>query len=118
MKKMTAILAGLAGLAGLAAPAQSAEFELKISTMFPSTHFIQTLALEPWAEAIEERTDGRVNFTFFPAGSSMGDATRQFDQARSGVVDVSVGIPATAIPARCSSNCRSPCRIRKSAPAP
>lgn len=96
MKKMAAILAlaAGAGLAGLAGPAQSAEFELKISTMFPSTHFIQTLALEPWAQAIEERTDGRVNFTFFPAGSSMGDATRQFDQARSGVVDVSVGIPA------------------------
>lgn len=93
MKKMAAILALAAG-AGLTAPAQAAEFELKVSTMFPSTHFVQTLALEPWAEAIEERTNGRVNFTFFAAGSSMGDATRQFDQARSGVVDVSVGIPA------------------------
>ena len=93
MKKIAAILALAAGASGTA-PADAAEYEFKISTMFPSTHFIQTLALEPWAKAIEERTDGRVHFTFFPAGSSLGDATRQFDQARAGVVDVSVGIPA------------------------
>lgn len=72
----------------------AAEYEMKISTMFPSTHFIQKLALEPWAEKIEERTDGRVHFTFYPAGSALGDATKQFDQVRTGVVDVAVGIPA------------------------
>lgn len=93
MKRMAATLALVAGMAWTA-PGTAAEFELKISTMFPSTHFIQTLAMEPWAKAIEERTNGRVKFTFFPAGSSMGDATKQFDQARAGVVDVSVGIPA------------------------
>lgn len=93
MKRMAATLALIGGMAWTV-PGMAAEFELKISTMFPSTHFIQTLAMEPWAKAIEERTNGRVKFTFFPAGSSMGDATKQFDQARAGVVDVSVGIPA------------------------
>ncbi|MDQ0313748.1 TRAP transporter substrate-binding protein [Amorphus orientalis] len=93
MTRIAAIL-GVAAGALLAGQAHAAEYELKVSSMFPSTHFIQTLAMEPWAEEIEKRTDGRVNFTFFPAGSSLGDATRQFDQARNGVADVSVGIPA------------------------
>lgn len=94
MKTIFTVLGCAVGMASSAVPSFAAEFDLKISTMFPSTHFIQTLAMEPWAKAIEEKTDGRVAFTFFPAGSSLGDATKQFDQARAGVVDVSVGIPA------------------------
>lgn len=93
MNRLLAYAALAAGLAATA-PAGAAEHELKISTMFPSTHFIQTIALEPWAKEIEEKTGGRVHFTFFPAGSAFGDATRQFDQVRTGVVDVAVGIPA------------------------
>ena len=84
-----ALIAALTGTGALAA-----DFELKISHMFPSTHFIQTLALEPWTKAIEERSGGRVKFTIFAAGSALGDASRQFDQVRSGVVDIAIGIPA------------------------
>ncbi len=90
--RMSLAAAGI--LCAMALPAASAEYEMKISTMFPSTHFIQTMALEPWAKSIEERSGGRVKFTFFPAGSALGDATKQFDQVRAGVVDVAVGIPA------------------------
>lgn len=74
--------------------AQAADYELKMSSMFPATHFANTLAMIPWAEEIELRTDGRVTFTLFGAGSALGDATKQFDQVRAGVVDVAVGIPA------------------------
>ena len=96
MRRMIALWAAVAavGATALPAPGRAAEYEMKISTMFPSTHFIQTLALEPWAKSIEEKSGGRVHFTFFPAGSAFGDATKQFDQVRSGVVDVAVGIPA------------------------
>jgi TRAP-type C4-dicarboxylate transport system substrate-binding protein len=86
---MAALLAGTA--AGIA---QAAEIELKVSHMFPPTHFVQKLALEPWAKSIEEKSGGRVKITFFAAGSALGDATKQFDQVRAGVVDVAVGIPA------------------------
>lgn len=79
----------LAGTASLAA-----EFELKMSHMFPPTHFIQTRALEPWAKSIEEKSGGRVHITIFAGGSALGDATKQFDQVRNGVVDIAVGIPA------------------------
>lgn len=91
MKKLTI---AAATLAITVTNASAAEYELKMSSMFPSTHFINTLAMEPWAKEIEKRTDGRVHFTLFAAGSALGDATKQFDQARAGVVDVSVGIPA------------------------
>lgn len=94
MRKLGLILGSLAALATGAANANAAEYELKISSMFPSTHFIQKLALEPWAKEIEEKTGGRVHITFFSAGSSLGDATKQYDQVRSGVVDFAVGIPA------------------------
>jgi TRAP-type C4-dicarboxylate transport system substrate-binding protein len=92
-------LAAIAGLVactsfGSVAPSAAAEFELKVSSMFPSTHFIQTMGMRPWAEEIEKRTNGRVSFSFFEAGSALGDATKQFDQTRAGVTDVSVGIPS------------------------
>jgi TRAP-type C4-dicarboxylate transport system substrate-binding protein len=92
--RLLASLTALAIGAATAVPARAAEFELKLSHMFPSTHFIQTLALEPWAKAVEEKTGGRVHVTFFAAGSAFGDATKQFDQVRAGVVDIAVGIPS------------------------
>ncbi len=93
MKLLARALAVLVA-ATFSANVWAAEYELKISTMFPSTHFVHTLVLEPWAKEIEEKTDGRVNFTFFVAGSALGDPTRQYDQVRTGVVDVAVGLPA------------------------
>ncbi|MDZ5697480.1 TRAP transporter substrate-binding protein [Chelativorans sp. M5D2P16] len=91
---MKNLMIALAMVSGAATGAAAAEYELKMSSMFPSTHFINTMAMQPWADEIEKRTGGRVHFTLFPAGSALGDATKQFDQARTGVVDVSVGIPS------------------------
>jgi TRAP-type C4-dicarboxylate transport system substrate-binding protein len=94
MRRMSfTLLAALAtGFVGNAA--RAAEFELKLSHMFPPTHFIQTLGIEPWAKSIEDKSNGRVKITIFAAGSALGDATKQFDQVRSGVVDLAVSIPA------------------------
>lgn len=93
MKIKNAVLGIVAGLLSSTA-AFAAEFDLKVSHMFPSTHFIQSLVLEPWAKSIEEKSGGRVKIQIFAAGSAFGDATRQFDQVRSGVVDIAIGIPA------------------------
>ena len=38
--------------------ADAADFELKLSHMFPPTHFIHTQALEPWAKSIEQKSGG------------------------------------------------------------
>lgn len=93
MRMRSIVLGALASVLS-ATTALAADFDLKISHMFPSTHFIQTLVLEPWAKSIEEKSNGRVKFQIFAAGSALGDATRQFDQVRGGVVDIAVGIPA------------------------
>lgn len=97
-KSIRTMLIGAAAVAigalTAARPAAAAEFELKLSSMFPPTHFINTLALEPWARSIEQKSNGRVKITLFAAGSALGDATKQFDQVRAGVVDIAVGIPA------------------------
>lgn len=92
--KPTSIACGVLAAFFVGRAAAAAEFELKLSHMFPPTHFINTLALEPWAKSIEERSGGRVKITIFAAGSALGDATKQFDQVRGGVVDIAVGIPA------------------------
>jgi TRAP-type C4-dicarboxylate transport system substrate-binding protein len=86
--------AAVAALPLLAASANAAEYELKLSSMFPPTHFINTQALAPWAKSLEEKSNGRVHVTLFAAGSALGDASKQFDQVRAGVVDIAVGIPA------------------------
>lgn len=95
-KRMKGLLAGavMAAAVTAAQPTLAAEFELKMSSMFPPTHFINTLALEPWARSIEQKSNGRVKITLFAAGSALGDATKQFDQVRNGIVDIAVGIPA------------------------
>jgi TRAP-type C4-dicarboxylate transport system substrate-binding protein len=93
MKFRHLVLGAVAGLL-TASPSLAAEFDLKLSHMFPSTHFIQTLVFEPWAKSIEEKSNGRVKIQIFAAGSALGDATRQFDQVRGGVVDIAIGIPA------------------------
>lgn len=93
MKILIALLAAALGLGSLGS-ASAAEFELKLSHMFPPTHYIHTQALEPWAKSVEEKSGGRVKITLFAAGSALGDATKQFDQVRAGVVDIAVGIPA------------------------
>lgn len=92
--RMKSILLGAAVALVAGGSAMAAEYELKMSLMFPPTHFITTRAMEPWAKMIEEKTGGRVHFTIFAAGSALGDATKQFDQVRTGVVDVAVSIPA------------------------
>ena len=92
--RLKSILLSFAFVALAGGTSLAAEYELKLSSMFPPTHFINTVALEPWAKSIEEKSNGRVRITLFAAGSALGDATKQFDQVRSGVVDIAVGIPA------------------------
>lgn len=92
--KFRTMLPGVIAVALSAGSAWAADFEMKLSHMFPPTHFIHTQALEPWAKSIEEKSGGRVKITLFAAGSALGDATKQFDQVRAGVVDIAVGIPA------------------------
>lgn len=83
----------LAGLGGGAAPAAAQETTtLKISHYLPAGHGFQTDFLGPWAAELEQRTNGRVKAEIFPGTSSFGNAARQADQVRAGVIDIALGL--------------------------
>lgn len=94
MKRFIFALAALATLATSFAfmPAQADTIELKLSHFLPSSHPTQKDFLEPWAKELEERTNGQVKVTIYPAGSAFGHVAKQFDQVRAGVVDISHGL--------------------------
>ncbi len=70
-----------AGDAGPAEPAQPAEVvRLSYSIFFPPTH-VQCIAATNWANEIQKRTGGRVQITFYPAGS-----LTKADQCYEGVI--------------------------------
>lgn len=86
--------AALGGLAlGAAATASAQTVELKISHIFPASHFNQTLVLKPWADEITAKTGGKVTFAIYASGSALGDINKQFDQTRAGAVDISLALP-------------------------
>lgn len=70
--------------------------KLKMSTFLPTTHPSHTEVLDPWARALEERSEGRVEVEIFAAGSAFGHVAKQMDQVRAGVVDIAHGL--TGIP--------------------
>ncbi|MGF7159276.1 TRAP-type C4-dicarboxylate transport system substrate-binding protein [Rhodoligotrophos appendicifer] len=84
------ILAGLAlaaATAFAALPAQ-AETVLKFSAWLPVQHWLNAGVMKPWADAVDEATQGRVRIEFLP--KVVGSAQAQFDVVRDGLADVSI----------------------------
>jgi TRAP-type C4-dicarboxylate transport system substrate-binding protein len=73
----------------VAAPAAFAE-ELVLSSWLPPRHPIVVNALEPWAEQVEEATDGRVTVRILR--KPLGSPPAHFDMARDGVADITYGL--------------------------
>lgn len=84
------VCSALLGASALAGPAQAQDAEFK----FTLHHFLgpeapaQTQMLEPWAERIEEASDGRVDIEIYPSMSLGGTAPELIRQVRDGVVDL------------------------------
>jgi TRAP-type C4-dicarboxylate transport system substrate-binding protein len=89
-----ALVAGcaLALTAGGAGTARAQEIELKLSHFLPPGHGIQRDWLQPWAEDLAKRTNGKVKVTIYPGGSPFGNPARQLEQVSSGVVDIAHGL--------------------------
>src|SRR3546814_20198025 len=51
---------------GTAGPARAQEIELKLSHFLPPGHGIQRDWLQPWAEDLAKRTNGKVKVTIYP----------------------------------------------------
>lgn len=91
MKTLAAVMSlSLAGV-GVSSQAQAAdpEFTFKLHHFLPPMSMAHQEFLTPWAEKIEEESNGRIEIDIFPAMQLGGNAPRLYDQARSGVVDIS-----------------------------
>lgn len=91
IKTKSAIAAAMAVTVGAVAPAQAEDVRLKLSHFFPTSIQLHTDFVQVWIDELAQCTGGEVTTEVHAAGSALGDANRQFDQARAGVVDIAVG---------------------------
>lgn len=85
--KALALAGGLTG--GLAATATMAE-ELVLSSWLPPQHPVVVGVVQPWAEQVEEVTEGRVTVRILPR--PMGPPPAHFDLAADGDADIVYGL--------------------------
>ncbi len=93
MKKSSVFVSVLAGLAGYVlvgmTPSVSAKtIDLKFATGFSPKHTMQTKVFEPWAEKINQMSNGKVKVTFFPGGA-LGKTPDHYGLAEKGIADIS-----------------------------
>lgn len=95
MKKRNFIKATLAGAmlaAGLSVAAYAQEVTLRLHQFLPPPATVPAKILKPWAERIEKASDGRIKIEHFDAMSLGGRPPELMDQARDGVVDMSMTV--------------------------
>lgn len=85
---MLAMLVFLAGCGSSAEDNDAGQVvELKLAHFFPSTHPAEEDLIQPWADAIEEATNGQVKITSYP-GETLLKADQIYDGVVSGVADM------------------------------
>ncbi|MBR9829499.1 MAG: ABC transporter substrate-binding protein, partial [Oceanospirillales bacterium] len=84
MKKILRVAAS-ATIVLLASTAQ-AETRLTMSSWLPSGHPLVKDVMKPWAESVEEVTNGRVKVIMLP--SALGHPKVHYDIAREGQADI------------------------------
>ena len=77
----------------LASSAGAEPITLRLHTFNSPKSIAVRLFLQPWAEEIEERTEGRVEVQVFPAMQLGGKPSDLYGQARDGVVDIVWTLP-------------------------
>ncbi len=90
MKHLTK--AGFLALTTVLSPlaAQAADVTLALSSWLPPRHPIVVNAIKPWAEKVEEVTEGRVSVRVL--GKPLGSPPAHFDMARDGIADITYGL--------------------------
>ncbi|KUO61385.1 MAG: ABC transporter substrate-binding protein [Gracilibacter sp. BRH_c7a] len=61
--------------------------ELKLAHFFPATHPAETELIQPWSQAIEDATEGRVKVTSYPA-QTLSQADAVYDGVINGISDL------------------------------
>ena len=94
MLKRAAIFAGAGVTAMTLSTAISAqEFTFSIHHFLSPQAATQTVMIEPWAQAIEDASDGRIAFEIFPAMALGGAPSELYSQVRDGVADIVWTLP-------------------------
>lgn len=76
----------------LAGNAYAQEVTLRLHQFLPPPAPVPKLILKPWAEQVEKASDGRIKIEHFDAMSLGGRPPELMDQARDGVVDLSMTV--------------------------
>lgn len=87
-KTLTRLAIGLGAGLLAASASYAAEFEFKLHHFLGAKAPAQTKMLEPWAQAVEENSGGRVKIDIYPAMTLGGRPPELINQARDGVVDL------------------------------
>ncbi|MFK4754359.1 TRAP transporter substrate-binding protein [Oceanobacter antarcticus] len=67
---------------------QAAEFNFKLHHLLPPMSEVHTKIMLPWAEKIEQESNGRIHIDVYPAMQLGGKPAQLFDQARKGSADI------------------------------
>ncbi|MGI3165367.1 TRAP transporter substrate-binding protein [Pseudooceanicola sp. 200-1SW] len=87
-------LAGLAGTLMLSTAAVAQDVTLTVQHFLGPNATVQKVLIEPWAQRIEEQSDGRIQVEIFPAMSMGGKAPELYRQVRDGLADIVWTLPS------------------------
>lgn len=85
---LAALWLGVAGMTSLNAQAAEPEFTFKMHHFLPPMSAVHHDFLEPWAQKVMKDSNGRIKIDIFPAMQLGGNPPQLFDQARTGVADI------------------------------
>lgn len=88
MKHFATLIGAVATAAVLSGTALAQDVTLRLHQMLPPQATIPAKAITPWAERIEEQSEGRIKIELYPTMQLGGAPPQLFDQAKDGVVDV------------------------------
>lgn len=86
-------LGALLLLAASAAGVQAQEVKrLRVADSFPTGHYLSRLLLQPWMAEVTKRTEGKIQFDYFP-GQQLGKAADMLTLTQNGVTDIGYVAP-------------------------
>ena len=86
---MTRLIACVLAIFALCGPVSGAEVTLRLHHFVSVTSPTHADFLQPWADAVEAESGGRIEVQVYPSMQLGGKPPQLFDQARDGIVDIS-----------------------------
>lgn len=83
------LISGCAEKGPVSGDAAGGQVELKLAHFWPDMHPVEAELVQPWAQAIEEATAGRVRITSYP-GETLLKAADIYGGVKSGIADIGI----------------------------